>query len=392
MRILHTTHSYRPEFSGVSEVVSQISEQLARSGHEVHVATSRPRHSLHEAEINGVHVHRFRVHGNAQRGVTGDVQSYVDFVASNEWDVIALHCGQIWSTDVLLPRLVKQSAAIACVFHGLSRYADKSYAAYFRWLANHLKQIQSLVSLSTGLEDVRFCKEYGLPAPTVIPNGVDAERWATRRDSVREKWGIRNRPWIVCLSNHNPLKGHDRFVRVVRELRKANPALAGTLLGNNYLAERWGAGHFGVKGGCWYRCRAMSCLHEVDLRYDVGRDDVIAAVQECDVILCCSAWEASPLSILESMAAGTPWISFDVGCVREHVGGLVIRSEPEMVQAVQDLLTYPDKRTALGRQGQNRVAAEHTWASIASRYERLYTQVISAKGVTAEECVTDKRG
>src|SRR4051794_31868784 len=105
MRILHTSHVYTPRVDGVSEVVSQLSIRLAKRGHEVHVATSWPANAPREEVLKGVHVHRFQVRGDAVSGIKGEVDNYLRFVRSKQWDVLAMHHAHVWNTDALLPHL-----------------------------------------------------------------------------------------------------------------------------------------------------------------------------------------------------------------------------------------------------------------------------------------------
>jgi L-malate glycosyltransferase len=119
MRILHTAHSYPPDFSGVSEVVRQLSERLAQRGHEVHVATSLYGTAPREEILGGVTVHRFSVRGNTVQGIKGEHEDYVSFVRSGRWDVLGMHCAQIWSTDLLLPLLGQLHTKKVFTTHGL---------------------------------------------------------------------------------------------------------------------------------------------------------------------------------------------------------------------------------------------------------------------------------
>ena len=378
MRILHTAHSYPPEVSGVSEVVGQISVRLARRGHEVHVATSRPRLTPQEEVLNGVYVHRFSLKGNAVTGIQGDIDAFLHFVQSESWDVLAMHCAQTWTTDALLPYLDHISAGKVFVGHGFSTLNAVKYNDYFTGLAESLRQVDKIVALSDLLEEVPFCTAHGLPKPQIIPNGVDLIEWGAPTLGLRETWGIGKRPWLLSVSNHSPVKGHATFFEVVRRVRQQFPGVVGTIIGGHYPAAKCGLGRFGIKGGCWYRCRLAAGLTTgVTLRWDVLRRDVVSAVQEADIVLVTSWREASPLVILESMAAGTPWVSFDVGCVREHVGGVVVRSPQEMVDTVVELLGDPNRRRRLGQDGQARVAEKHDWESVATQYEQLYETVQS---------------
>ena len=376
MRILFTAHSYPPDVSGISEVVSQLSRRLALRGHEVHVATQLRAGTSSFEILDDVYVHRFAVKGNRVFGMAGAVREYVTFVTASPWDTIVMHCAQIWTTDALLPHISALPAAKVFVFHGISAFTDPAYQQYFGRLADVIRKMHAVVSLSELVEDTRFCNAFGLPPPTVIPNGADLECWAKERQGIRKRWQIGDRPWLVTVSNHSPLKGHKGFFQLAREVRREIPQLAATIIGGNYPAAKYNLGTLGIKGGCWYRCCVQSKLQRgVDLRQGAPRADVIAAVQEADILVCTSSCEASPLSIIESMTAGTPWVSFDVGCVRENAGGLVVRSLDEMRSAVLSLLHDAAARRRLGLEGRARAVARHDWNSVVSQHEDLYNRI-----------------
>ena len=381
MRILHTAQSYAPEVSGVAGVVGQISERLAHRGHEVHVATGRPHLALKEEARKGVRLHRFPVETYAVTRIRGDVDSYLRFVQSTSWDVIVTHRAQSWTTDAILPHLHHMSTGTVFVGHGLSALHNPQYQGYFIELARHLRQVDKTVALSDLLEEVPFFAKHRLTKPQIIPNGVDLTEWDKPAAGLRQRWRIGKRPWVLSVSNHSTVKNHAVFFEVVQRLHQQMPSLVGTIVGGNYPAAKWGLGHIGIKGGCWYRCRLTArTTSDVILRWDVPREDVVSAVQEADVILVTSSYEASPLVVLEAMAAGTPWISFDVGCVREHAGGVVVGSPGEMVTTACQLLKSPEQREKLGQAGKIRVAEKHDWEKIAVQYEHLYESVVKNRG------------
>lgn len=102
------------------------------------------------------------------------------------------------------------------------------------------------------------------------------------------------------------------------------------------------------------------------------RKHVVSMVQEADLTVLTSLQEASPLVVLESMAAGTPFVAFNVGCVREHPGGIVVDSVQEMADAVTRLLGDSELRKSLGAAGLSRIKERHDWEVITSQYESLY--------------------
>ncbi|HZU35007.1 MAG TPA: glycosyltransferase family 4 protein [Gemmataceae bacterium] len=384
MLILHTAHTYAPELNGVAEVVRHISTRLAARGHELHVATSRPAGMPATETIEGVAVHRFDVEGEAVHGIHGNVQGYVEFVRSRPWDVLGMHYAPIWSTDVLLPHLAQIRAARVFIGHGLSIYRHPKYQPYLEKLGRGLLNTEAVVSLSPRLEESTLCRRLALLPPHIIPNGVDRSSWQAPLLGLRARWSIGNRPWLLSVANHSPVKEHGLFFELLKAVRRQQPDAVGTIIGNSYPAAKWRLGRLGVKGGCWYRCRARSFLwSERVLRPNLPREEVISAIGETDVVVITSRREASPVVMLESMAAGKPWVSFDVGCVRENAGGVVVGSLHEMTDVVLELLRDPERRRSLGAQGRARIAERHDWDVIAQQYESVYHEACKARSQSA---------
>lgn len=376
MRILHTAESYPPLVSGIPEVVSQLSERLAARGHEIHVATGAVPGSPREELRNGVHVHRLELAGKQQTGIRGDARPYLDLVHGSRWDAVAAHCSQVWSTDLLFDQQI--DAPVVFVAHGLSAYKDSGWREYFGRLAEWLRSGKTMVSLSrVGVEDGAFLSDHGLPESLVIENGIDGRLWAAPKLGVRERWGRTTQPWMVNVSAHSPAKGHGRLFDLMRALEQVPERPHLTQIGRTHLAHRYHLGRLGLKGGCYYSCRLKArTARGIDLKVDIPRPETVSAVKEADIFVLSSEWEASPLVILESMAAGTPFVTFDVGCVREHVGGYIVESLPEMEQRIRELLADPERRAELGRQGRQRIAERHDWEVIVDQYEALYERMV----------------
>jgi L-malate glycosyltransferase len=374
MRILHIAQNYAPLVSGVPLVVGQISERMAARGHEVHVATGAVAGCPREEVRNGVFVHRFAVRGNAARGISGEARCFVDLVRSAQWDVVAAHCAQIWSTDLLFD--LDLSVPTVFVAHGIL-YNDPLYREYFPRLAEWLRKGTTMVSLArTGVDDGQFRRDHGLPDAVVIPNGVDTAEWNSPILGVRPAWRRTNGPWLVNVSTHSPTKNHRALFGLARALGGIDASAHITQIGSGHRATKWNLGRLGVRGGCYYRCAAAApFVRNLTMRLGVSRAETVSAVKEADIFVLTSAWEASPLVILEAMAAGTPFVTFDTGCVREHAGGLVVTSLPEMVEAARELLLNPELRRRLGEQGKARIAERHDWEVIATAYENLYARL-----------------
>lgn len=372
MRVLHTAHSYSPERTGVAEVVRQISERLARRGHEICVATSHVPGRPSVERMCGVEVRRFRVQGNAVTGIRGEAGRYRSFLTERRWDVVAAHHAHVWSTDLLLDALDCVAERSVFVAHGLSALLDPHYERYYARLAPTLKAAGTRVVGVSGTDEELgyFCRN-GI-SPTVIPNGVDIDEWRGPAAGIRRRWRIGDGPWIISVSNHAGLKGHHRVRAAHRRVRADAPETHSTIIGTPYTAERLRLNPIGIKGGCWYRCRAGSAVTPgFSLRSGASRPEVVSAIKEADLVLVTSDVEASPLVVLESMVAGTPWVSLDVGCVRGHSGGVVVLSPSDLHGTILELLARPALRDRLGKEGK-RAAAARDWNDLVDRYETEY--------------------
>jgi glycosyltransferase involved in cell wall biosynthesis len=388
LAILQIAHSYAPEVNGVSEVVRRISEGLVRRGHRVHVATGHCRERKADV-INGVSVSSFHISGNWLRGYVaspGEIERFRTFVFRGNWDVQANHLGQVWCTDLLFDLLPQLNRVKVYTPHGMPSKAVPEWAPYYRMLPALLRSFDAVTCLSETFDEKPFCDAHGISHAYVIPNGVDPAEFQGKAQDLRREWKIGDRPWVLNVSNHSPLKGH----RLLFQLARSLPARSVVVnIGNSHFAEKWGIGAMGVKGGCYYSCRVRSCFGaRVQLRQHVPRTLVTAALRAGDVFVLPSSREASPLVILEAMAAGIPWIGFRVGNVSEHPGGIVVDTFAEMIDWTNKLLANPSLRAELGAAGRERALSRHAWDGIIDRYEELYctlTRNKTSKNVHPEQ-------
>lgn len=374
MRILHTANTYAPLLDGVAEVVRHISEGLVRRGHEVHVATRTVASQPAEAIVNGVCVRRFSVNGNLAVGMKGEVREYQEFVRAGGWDLMVNHCLQTWPTDALLEWVGSFPWASLLVTHGLST-ENQLFREYYRKMPLFISRYSAWVSVSALNEESAYANQHGLNAPTVIRNGVDLQEWNDPLLNLRDTWNLQGHPWLISVSNHGHEKQHDWSFQLAERLKGTNAKL--TIVGNSHMADKWQLGRLGIRGGCYYECRMRAFTsRSVQLKTAIARREVVSAIKEADLLVSTSRREANSVVLLESMAAGTPWVSTDVGSARENAGGIVVSSVDKMAEVVLELLRDPDRRKCLGREGRTRVGERHDWNRIVDSYEQLYEGAI----------------
>jgi L-malate glycosyltransferase len=398
MRILHTVELYDPSVGGAQEVVRQISTRLAERGHEVTVATTRLGQRSSD-RIDGVSVREFAISGNAARGMSGEVGAYREFVIKGEFDVMMSYAAQQWTVDALLGELeqIPYPHAIApCGFSGLH---DPAYEPYFRELPSQLRSCDALIFHSDCYQDIELARANGLRQLTVIANGADEREFAdidgldARALALRARYGIApDIPLLLTVGGHTAEKGHALAIEALRRLSVQRVALI--VAGNNPL---------GI--GCRYSCPAraaranvLSLARKRVLLLKLPREEVVTAYRAADLFLLGSAIECSPLVLFEAMAAGTPFVTLDVGNAAEIVrwsegAGRLLPTQPrargrvtgrptDMAAAIDELLADESERRRMGEAGRQAWEQRFTWSKIADRYEQLYAQLVNQRSAS----------
>ena len=116
-----------------------------------------------------------------------------------------------------------------------------------------------------------------------------------------------------------------------------------------------------------------------------SRDEMVDYYGEIDLLICSSSHEGTPNPILEAMASGVPFVSTDVGLVREVSGPaqhefiLAERSIDAMEQALQSLLDDRARLRVLEQENLARIAA-WSWRSKVPAWLRLFAGAEIAHG------------
>ena len=358
MRILATVERYAPAIGGAERVVQRVAEGLAARGHDVHVLTGGAREGL---DIGGVHVHRVPVAGNEARGITGEPAAVLETITRIAPDIVFNYTAQTWATDAcfaLLDRPERPRMVLAPC--GLSGLGKRLYRDYFAAMPARLRSYDALVLHSTVYQDWQFATDAGAEHIFVLPNGADAPAAAaSERGEVAR---------AVTVGSHVVTKGHAQFARAVRKLGRERP-LEGVIV----APPRHG---LDALRGCALTCEARARTQRLRIVDGSRAGAVQREIAAADLFLFTSRVECAPLVILEAMAAGTPWVSYDVGNVSELQGGVVAHDRRELLASAREILA--GERPELGPEGRAAWQAEHRWEDIVPRYEAAFSEVLAA--------------
>lgn len=367
LKILHTVEFYAPNVGGAELVVKHISEGLVQRGHSVTVATSHLP-DRHFKELNGVHIEQFKVTGRAAMGIPGsDVARYIQFIKDFPCDVMLNYAAQQWATDLALPLYSQLNNRVKVLapcgysaMQGVGILRSKEYHNYFHYiLPRALSFADAVIYHSALYQDYEFAKAVGLSNDVIIPNAVDEAEFAIPPNvNFREKYRIREKFVLLCVGNFMEGKGQGKLIEIMRNLRMPDVALV--LIGRD--------------GGTLQRNQELAGNLPVYFLTDIPRADTVSAYFNADLFTFASNVEASPLVILEAKAARLPFLSTDVGNVRELAGGIIC-SLAEMPECIIKLLNDPELRSTLGEEGWKEYLSKHTWTKVIDNYEDLYQRL-----------------
>jgi glycosyltransferase involved in cell wall biosynthesis len=246
-----------------------------------------------------------------------------------------------------------------------------------QWLNRRLARITDAFIAVAKPQGLYLAEHEGCPAHKVrvIPNGVDVEKFHPRWPSrpVLEELGLRpGMPVAGIVAALRPEKHHELFLRAAALIR-----------------EKVRQARFLIVGDGPERARLEALVREWSLSEAVwflgSRSDVAELLSVIDVFVLTSHVEASPVSILEAMAAEKPVVATCVGSVPETVidgqtGYLTAPGDAqEIADRVLDLFRDPARAAAMGRAGRERVIARWSVERMVEGYQDLIAGIYAAK-------------
>ena len=267
----------------------------------------------------------------------------------------------------ILGRLAGWWAGVPVILSGL-RVAERG-KRWHLWLDRWTDRLVSLhVCVSEGVRQFAITHG-GLRAEKlrVIPNGVDAERFASASPVDLSQFGIPAGAWtLVTVGRLTVQKGHDELLGAVAPLLIKDPQMHLLIVGEGPERETldWLADSFGVSG---------------QVHLPGFQANIPGILKSCQAFVLPSRWEGMPNALLEALAAGLPCIATDVEGVRELLAdgaGTVVAPGDDLAlrEAVQwarhQMLGTPPS------EAQSVVLKSHTWAVISMQYEALFTECL----------------
>jgi phosphatidylinositol alpha-1,6-mannosyltransferase len=206
--------------------------------------------------------------------------------------------------------------------------------------------------------------------------GVDPSRFRpdpAARAELRTRYGLGERPTVVCISRLVPRKGQDMLIKALPDIRRRVDGAALVIVGGGPYAES-------------LQKLATQCGVDQDVTFTKGvpSAELPAHYAMADVFAMPCRTRGYGLDVeglgivfLEASATGIPVVAGSSGgapeTVQEGETGHVVngRSVDGIATAVGNLLADPESARRMGKAGREWIAQEWTWAGHTARLSQL---------------------
>jgi glycosyltransferase involved in cell wall biosynthesis len=208
-----------------------------------------------------------------------------------------------------------------------------------------------------------------------IYNGVSFPESEDQKLSsgVRQAYGIEDKTLLIAvIARIEPLKGQKYLIEACGslkgELKDFHVILVGDIADSEYLKEcKESAAEFGIQNR---------------ITFSGYKQDVNQILNEIDIFVLPSLFEAFPRSLIEAMGAGKPVVATDVGgcaeAVEDTVSGFIVppKNPEALAERVHMLGRDTELRRKVGRAARSRAEEMFSMKQNVKQTELLYREVL----------------
>ena len=289
--------------------------------------------------------------------------------------------GATYPLALLGPRLAARGLPYLTAAHGFEYWLSIAPGthALLRRATSRASRVPVLCSAFIA-RTVRTAVHGSVPVTVLYP-GADIERFRPDlvTEDIRARFGLEERPVVVCVSRLVPRKGQDTLLRAMPAIREGVPDAALLIVGGgpdeerlHAMAERLPADAVAFAGE----------VDEEDLPRYYAVGDVFA--MPCRSRLGGLEVEGWGNVFIEAAACGKPVVVGDSGGARESLvdgeTGILVNGKrtADVAAAVGGLLADPERAQRLGKAGRERVERSHAWPGIAAQLAEWLTEAVTA--------------
>jgi len=294
---------------------------------------------------------------------------------SHNYSHIFVYSDSQWNLNAIIKNIKKINCRVSLALVGA--YYLQSHPEIFNLLKKNISKF-NLITHSSITSDYKWCIDNNLPVK-VIPNGVNLFEFSSENTvNFREKYKIKEKYIILSISNFFYGKNLNALSSIYEKLSKERDDFIFIQISNTVkypydklFFER-----------CQKKCKGMN----IKFLRDIPRKDIVSIFKEADVFVFTSLKEVAPLVILEARAARIPFVSLNVGNIKEQKGGIIINSQKydnkgyvivdlniidHFVFVINYLLDKKDFKRAIQKENEIDIS-QIDWKIIVPKYDKVF--------------------
>lgn len=357
MKIIFTVKSYWPSSGGIQSVTKYMAEGLAKIGHDVIVLTSLDDNLPNDDYHNGVKIKRIKAKTILKFNY-GDKSGFRNFLLeNNDANAVITVCAQSFASEWFFPIIDKIKGKKIMYMHGMRGevvdfhkiYSLKNFfkellltnwwRIYFRRNWESIMKYDTCIHLFKNDSSYCYFEKNGFNNNVVIANSCSESFFDGNLDStIPVKYGINNK-YFIQVANYDENK--NQLLTLQAFLNAGTNDTELVFIGG-------GAGSYVSRVKEYLKKKGGKKTTMVHVLTDVTRLDTIQLIKNSYATLLSSHSEYFPISIIEGMACGKPFISTAVGEVPKLIGGHSCTSIEEIQYWVEYYINTPSYVTLLG--------------------------------------------
>ncbi len=371
-----------PTYGGSGVVATELGQELAARGHDVHFITyappirinlNHPRIHFHQAAVVS-----YPLFDHSPYTLSLAVKMLEVFEQEN-LDILHVHYAIPHSVSALLARQMAAPRRLPFIttLHGTDITLVGNNHNFLPITKYSIEQSDGVTSISNYLLK-RTLEEFDIKRPIeVIPNFVNCDLYCRMPDpQLRAEWAPHGEPILMHLSNFRPVKRILDAVETFALVREKMPAKL-VMIGDG--PDRDAAEALALKHGI-----------QNDVLFLGKQNEVMRKLSQADLFLLPSQLESFGLAALEAMACEVPVIATNVGglpeVVESGVDGFLVKpgDVQQMAKHAIDILSRADRGRAMGELARKNARKKYCANDVIPMYERYYELVLDKKAVAVD--------
>ena len=328
---------------GVSFVTQYIAEGLAKKKWDVTVITTRYNSKKKFELYNRVKIYRKDFYTKKTFHL-GNQKEYFNFINSfskekfifinvglqnvfTDWilqymdskkfySILYLH--GIYSADFNINDFITLKNFVAKIFRNLRWFF------YIKFNQKYFKRYSFLIHLHKNDKSINFFERLGIKNKLILENVVDKNIYKLKEKKI-ESFSF------ISIGSFNYRKNQIRLLKCFIKANIKNSLLI--LIGNN------GKEYYNLLLHEKKKYKGTKIYKKIKIFYNLPRKKTLFFIKKANIFLMASTWEAYPISILECMSMGIPFITTNVGILSYLPGGIIVKNDLEMINAMRKLAT-----------------------------------------------------